>query len=80
MERVKKVKENEEMSLRYLRQMEDRAEAISEGRAEGEWNKMKELTRKKLEKGKAVAEIADAIEEDFSTVERLIEEIKKEKQ
>ena len=51
----------------------------AEGLAEGEqfWKeeKIKELIQKKLVKGKTVAEIADALEEDESEILRLIEEM-----
>ncbi len=40
---------------------------------------LKTLVRKKLEKGKSIEQIADELEEEVTTIQRIIEEIKKEK-
>ena len=48
------------------------------GRSEGEQNKLKELIKKKLAKGKSISQIADEIEETEERVLELIEQIKSE--
>ena len=66
---------------KHLRQ--EREDAWEDGRIEGERagekNKLKEQIRKKLEKGKSVSEIADILEEEETTIQELIDELKKEK-
>ena len=59
---------------------EKRGIEIGEKRGEkkGENKKMKELITKKLAKGKEITQIADELEEDKQTIERLIMEIKNE--
>ena len=51
------------------------AEGLAEGECFWKENKLKEQIQKKLVKGKTVAEIADALEEDESEILRLIEEM-----
>ena len=55
--------------------------AIAEGRAEGitigEYKKLEEQIRKKLQKNKSIEEIADALEEDVETIQKIIEEMNK---
>lgn len=48
------------------------------GRCEGENNKLKDLIRKKLAKGKAIPQIADEVEETEEKVLELIKEIETE--
>ena len=48
------------------------------GRSEGENNKLKDLIRKKLAKGKAIPQIADEVEETEEKVIELIKEIETE--
>ena len=50
----------------------------NEGRSEGEQNKLKDLIKKKLAKGKSISQIADEIEETEEKVLELIEQIKSE--
>lgn len=45
------------------------------GIQKGERDKLKEIIKKKLEKGKTIDEIADALEEETRTIEELIKEI-----
>ena len=45
------------------------------GIQKGERDKLKEIIKKKLEKGKTIDEIADALEEEKRTIEELIKEI-----
>ena len=52
----------------------------NEGRSEGKQNKLKDLIKKKLAKGKDIAKIADEIEENEDTVLELIKQIEAEKQ
>ena len=94
-DRVRKVRDSEEIGVRYMQAWEEKyyekEEARNEGRAEGlkegiaqghasglqegSENKLKELIQKKLEKGKSVEEIADALEEDVETIQELIREM-----
>lgn len=46
-----------------------------EGVSKGVHGKLRELVEKKLKKGKSIAEIADALEEDEETIQELIDEI-----
>lgn len=50
------------------------------GRNEGENKKLKDQIKKKLAKGKGIAQIADEIEESEETVLELIKQIETEKQ
>ena len=43
----------------------------------GERSLLKNQIRKKLEKGKSIEQIADELEEEVTTIQRIIEEIKK---
>ena len=51
---------------------------IEIGEKKGENKKLKELITKKISKGKTIPQIADELEEDEQTIERLIMEIKNE--
>ena len=53
----------------------EKEEARKEGHASGLEDKLKELIKKKLDKGKSVEEIADALEEDVETIQKLIREM-----
>ena len=46
------------------------------GEKTGQINKLQELIRKKLAKGKTIPEIAEALEEEEDTIRRLVEEMK----
>lgn len=50
------------------------------GRSEGRSESLKDLIKKKLAKGKDIAQIADEIEESEETVLELIKQIEAEKQ
>ena len=52
--------------------------ALRRGLAQGARNKLREQTKKKLEKGKRVEEIADILEEDADTIRELAAEIAKQ--
>ena len=63
---------------RHIRQ--EREDARKEGELIGWQNKLKDQVKKKLEKGKSVPEIAEALEEDEGEIQKLVEELEKEKQ
>lgn len=77
--RVCKVKANEEIGMKYMQDWEEkyyeRQEALEEGRAEGEHNKLKKLVAKKMQKGKSAEEIAGDLEESPETIRHVIAEI-----
>ena len=58
---------------KHIRQ--EREEAWEAGERKGEENKLKELIQKKLAKGKSVSEIAEALEEEEDTIQRLVKEL-----
>jgi predicted transposase YdaD len=79
---VRKVKSSEEIGVKYMQEWEERyyerQEARKEGFDEGRTVERKELIRLKLQKGKSIEAIADALEEDIETIQSLIEEIRRE--
>ena len=90
-DRVRKVRNSEEVGVKYMQAWEEkyyekeeaRKEGLQEGRAEGRAvgrtegarNKLKDLIKKKLEKGKSIEEIADALEETEAVIQELIKEM-----
>ena len=52
--------------------------ALEELKQEGAREKLKQIIRKKLAKGRTVKEIADALEENENVIQELIGEIQKE--
>ena len=58
---------------KHIRQ--EREEAWEAGERKGEENKIMELIQKKLAKGKSVYEIAEALEEEEDTIQRLVKEL-----
>ena len=54
---------------------ENKMEAWEAGERKGEENKIMELIQKKLAKGKSVSEIAEALEEEEDTIQRLVKEL-----
>ena len=86
-DRVRKVRNSEEVGVKYMQAWEEkyyekeeaRREGLLEGRAEGRTegarNKLKDLIKKKLEKGKSIEEIADALEETEAVIQELIKEM-----
>ncbi|MBS6194302.1 MAG: Rpn family recombination-promoting nuclease/putative transposase [Clostridiales bacterium] len=86
-DRVCKVKASEQVGVKYMQAWEERyyeleeakeearEEGREEGRDEGARVKLKELVIKKLNKGKTAEEIADILEEDLGTIEKIIEEL-----
>ena len=61
-----------------LQELEQRG--VEAGREVGEKGLVKKLDKKKLAKGKSVEVIADELEEEMSAIQRVIDEIKAEKQ
>ena len=61
-----------------LQELEQRG--VEAGREFGEKGLVKNLVKKKLAKGKSVEVIADELEEEVSAIQRVIDEIKAEKQ
>lgn len=71
--------EGEQMQMRKaLQELEQRG--VETGREFGEKGLVKKLVKKKLAKGKSVEVIADELEEEVSAIQRVIDEIKAEKQ
>ncbi|MCB6202266.1 Rpn family recombination-promoting nuclease/putative transposase [Extibacter muris] len=90
-DRVRKVRNSEEVGVKYMQAWEEKyyekeearkeglQEGLQEGRAKGRAEGRKEeridLVKKKLEKGKSVLEIADALEETEETIRELMKEL-----
>ncbi len=79
-DRVRAVRQNEKVGVKYMLAWEekyyDREEAREEGRVEGltegRAEKLAELVKKKLAKGKTTEEIADDLEENVDTIREVI--------
>ena len=56
--------------------IEGKAEGKAEGKLEGARDKLKEQVERKLQKGKTIEEIADALEESPETIQALMHELK----
>lgn len=56
--------------------MDAKTIGLREGRAEGRVLKLKELIQKKLQKGYSAIEIAEALEEEIETIEKMIMDLK----
>ena len=54
---------------------EGHASGLREGLTQGGIQKLQELVEKKIQKGYAAEEIAEMLEEDIETIQKLIEEI-----
>lgn len=52
------------------------AKGLKEGRKEGAYLKLTKQVKKKLDKGKRIEEIADALEEEIQTIQKIAEELK----
>ena len=82
-DRVRKVRNSEEVGVKYMQAWEEkyyekeeaRKEGLQEGLQNGARNKLKDQVKKKLEKGKTVEEIADALEETEEMIQELIQEL-----
>ena len=85
-DRVRKVRNSEEVGVKYMQAWEEKyyekQEAreegiklgIEEGIQTGERRKLRELAIKKQQKGKSIEEIAEILEEDEETIRQLLEE------
>lgn len=67
---------DQEKHLRQERE-DGRKDGLAEGERIGRDENRKELIQKKLQKGKTISEIADALEESEAEIRRLIEEMNK---
>ena len=77
-EKVEAIKANEEVGVRYMQEWEERELEKIDARNEGRKELLKELIQKKLAKNQTVEKIAEDLEEDFETVQRFVEEMKKQ--
>ena len=78
-EKVSVLKGRIELEAEYMK-MEDRDRMIHrDGEEMGERNKLCSIIVKKLNKGKSIEEIADAVEEEVSVVEEIISELIQER-
>lgn len=68
-------KELYEKALKEDAYSEGHEAGLKQGQKEGAHEKMCDLIRVKLSKGKTTEEIADALEEDIEVVQKLIEEL-----
>ena len=72
---VRQIKSNEEIGVKYMQKWEEIAEARAEGRTEGREEYTLELIRKKQEKGKSLAQIAEDLEMTEEEVQSVLERI-----
>lgn len=72
---IREVKASREMGARYMTFEEYLKEEREEAKEEGARNKVIELVKKKLAKGRSVEQIADALEESIETVQTIIDEL-----
>lgn len=72
-ERVSKIKESEEMGVKYMQLWEEkiyiREEGKQEGKREGELLKIIKMVQKKIKKGKSLEVTADELEEAAEVIE-----------
>ena len=80
---VKRLREDFEWRENYMTlemKMEEQFEAgLQQGLNQGSDNKLKELIKKKLAKGKSLPQIADECEESIDTIRALIDQLDLEK-
>ena len=86
-DRVRKVRNSEEVGVKYMQAWEEKyyekeearreglQEGFQEGLQKGLQKGLKDLVKKKLERGKSVEEIADALEENEDMILELIKEL-----
>lgn len=75
---VGQIKSNEEIGVKYMQKWEEIAEARAEGRTEGREEYTLELIRKKQEKGKSLAQIAEDLEMTEEEIQSVLDRIKEE--
>ena len=81
--RIHAIKSSEKIGVKYMQAWEEkileqekaREEGHASGLREGLIQKLKEQVEKKVQKGYAAEEIAEMLEEDIETIQKLIEEI-----
>ena len=81
--RIHAIKSSEKIGVKYMQAWEEkileqekaREEGHASGLREGLIQKLKELVEKKVKKGYAAEEIAEMLEEDIETIQKLIEEL-----
>lgn len=73
--RIERIKSNEEVGVRFMQAWEERELDKREAREEGRLEQMRELIQKKLAKGKSIPEIAEDLETDEETIQKLIDDI-----
>ncbi|MCD8363554.1 MAG: Rpn family recombination-promoting nuclease/putative transposase [Lachnospiraceae bacterium] len=71
-DRVKEVRQNEEVGVRYMQAWEEKCYEREEGREEGREETLVELVKKKLARGMSAEEIAEVLEMDVERVRELI--------
>ena len=83
-DRVRKVRNSEEVGVKYMQAWEEKyyekeearkegmQEGFQEGLQKGLQKGLKDLVKKKLERGKSVEEIADALEENEDVIRALL--------
>ena len=75
---VQQIKSNEQIGVKYMQKWEEIAEARAEGRTEGREEYTLELIRKKQEKGKSLAQIAEDLEMTEEEIQSVLDRIKEE--
>lgn len=77
--RIHAIKSSEKIGVKYMQAWEEKIleqeKAREEGRQEGLTQKLKELVEKKVQKGYAAEEIAEMLEEDIETIQKIITEL-----
>lgn len=79
-QRIERIKSTEEIGVRYMQQWEELVmerrqgieEGIEKGKAEGQYEKLVELVKKKVEKGKSIDIIAEELEENVAVIKNLM--------
>lgn len=77
--RVRKVKNSEEIGVKYMQAWEEKYYEREEAKAEGKAEQLKDIIKKKLAKNQTPEKIAEALETSEETICALIEEIEKER-
>ena len=77
--RVRKVKNSEEIGVKYMQAWEEKYYEREEAKAEGKAEQLKDIIKKKLAKNQTPEKIAEALETSEEIIRALIEEIEKER-
>ena len=73
--RIRTIKSSEKIGVKYMQAWEEKILDQEKARKEGQMQKLKEQIEKKVKKGYAAEEIAEMLEEDIETIQKLIEEL-----